>query len=224
MSHTKPWQEVDDYLVALLGLDDRDLQAALAHSRVASLPEIQVSLPIGALLGVLTRAVQARLVLEIGTLAGYSTILLARNLAPGGQVVTLEIDPAHAAVARANLERADLADSVNIVVGPAMDSLRMLAGTLTSPVDLVFIDADKPAYPEYLEAVVPLCRPGALIIADNVVRSGAVADDGNADPVVVGVRRFVEAMARHPLLTGTVIQTVGAKGHDGLAFAVVGGE
>lgn len=215
------WLAVDDYVADVFGLRDEVLERTLSRSRDAGLPEIQVSPAQGALLEVLARAVRARLVVEIGTLGGYGAIFLARGLVPGGRVVTLELDPAHAEVARANLADAGLADRVDVREGPALDSLARLRGELEEPVDLVFIDADKRTYPEYLAAVLPMCRTGALIVADNVVREGAVADESNRDPDIVGARQLNRAIADDDSLRGTVIQTVGVKGHDGLAIAVV---
>lgn len=215
------WVPVDEYVTEVFGLHGPMFERVLSRSRDAGLPEIQVSPAQGALLEVLARAVGARLVIEIGTLGGYSTIFLARGLAPGGRIVTLELDSAHAEVARANLADAGLDDRVDVLEGPALDSLAQLGDALDEPVDLVFIDADKRTYPEYLASVLPMCRAGALIVADNVVRDGAVVDESNRDPDIVGARRLNQAIADDDRLRGTVIQTVGIKGHDGLAIAVV---
>jgi predicted O-methyltransferase YrrM len=217
------WVAVDAYVADLFGLHDEALEAALARSREAGLPAIEVSPAQGAFLGILVRAAGARRVLEIGTLGGYSSILLARGLPPGGRVLTLERDSKHAAVARANLEDAGLADRVEVLEGPALETLARLQAERVEPFDLVFVDAEKKDYPDYLAAALPLCRPGTLIVADNVVRKGAVADAADTDPPVVGARRFLEAVARDPRLEGTVIQTVGRKGHDGMAVAIVRG-
>ncbi len=221
MSGPDTWRAVDEYLAGLYDLRDDALEGARARSREAGLPEIEVSAVQGALLEVLARAVCARQVLEIGTLGGYSTIFLARGVAPGGRVVTLERDPVHARVARRNFEAAGLAPHVELLEGPALETLARLRDERRDPFDLVFIDADKADYPEYLAAVLPLCRAGTLIVADNVVRKGAVADADDPDPRVQGARRFHEAIARDPRLRGSVIQTVGQKGHDGMAVAVV---
>ena len=213
------WRDVDDYFTELLIPDDPVLAGTLAASRAAGLPDIQVSPTQGRLLNLLARLCGARRILELGTLGGYSTIWLARALPPGGQLVTLEADPAHADVARANLARAGLADSVELVLGPAAQTLPGLTG----PFDLIFIDADKPGYPEYLRACLPLSRPGTVLVADNVVRDGQVADPGSTDERVQGVRRFTELVAAEPRLTATGIQTVGVKGYDGFVLALVTG-
>ena len=213
------WAEVDAALAALLAPPDEVLDAALAASAAAGLPAHDVSPLQGKLLELLARLQGARAILELGTLGGYSTIWLARALPPGGRLVTLEADPRHAEVARANLARAGLAAAVEVRVGPALETLPSLAG----PFDLVFIDADKRSNPEYLAWALELTRPGSLIVADNVVRGGAVADEGSTDAGVRGVRRFLELVAAEPRLHATAIQTVGAKGYDGFALALVTG-
>lgn len=213
------WRDVDDYFTRLLVPDDPVLTAALAASEAAGLPTIQVTPTQGALLNLLARMCGAQRILELGTLGGYSTIWLARALPPGGRLVTCEADPAHAEVARQNLAHAGLTDTVEVLLGPAEATLP----TLTGPYDLVFIDADKPAYPDYLRACLPLCRPGTVIVADNVVRDGRLADPDSTDPRVAGVRRFTELVAAEPGLSATGIQTVGAKGYDGFVLAVVTG-
>lgn len=215
------WSTMDHYIADLLIRPDLALTAALEASAAAGLPSISVSPAQGKLLALLAQTMGARRVLELGTLGGYSAIWMARALPPDGHLLTLEIDPAHAAVARANLERAGVAERVTVQVGSARDTLRNLAAEKVPPFDLVFIDADKPGYPEYLELVLPLVRRGSLIIADNVVRGGSVADASSADPNVQAVRRYHELVAAHPRLSATVIQTVGVKGYDGLSFAVV---
>jgi predicted O-methyltransferase YrrM len=172
-------------------------------------------------LELLARLQGARAILEIGTLGGYSTIWLARALPAGGRVVTLEANAAYAEVARANIARAGVADVVDVRVGPALDTLPLLA--TEAPFDLVFIDADKRSNPEYLGWALELSRPGTLIVADNIVRGGAVADGGSDDPSVVGVRRFLELVAAEPRLSATAVQTVGVKGYDGLVLALVTG-
>jgi predicted O-methyltransferase YrrM len=221
MTSRDTWDSVDAYLTELLGHSDEELETALARSREAGLPAIEVSPEQGALLGILARALGARRVLEIGTLGGYSSTLLARGLLPGGRLLTLELDPEHAEVARSNLAAAGLTDRVDVLEGPALDTLVRLRAGFDEPFDLVFIDAEKADYPDYLAAVIPLCRPGTLILADNVVRKGAVVDASDSDPRVVGARRFLENVARDPRLRGTVLQTVGRKGHDGMAVVVV---
>ena len=201
------WTAVDRYVAGLL-LDP-------VEGVAGGLPPHEVSPPQGALLELLARAAGARRILEIGTLGGYSTIWLARS---GGHVTTLEVDAGYAAAARANLARAGVADRVDVIVGPALETLPGLDG----PFDLVFVDADKRANPEYLRWAIRLSRPGTLIVADNVVRGGAVIDGDDPDPSVRGVRAFFEALAAEPRVRATAIQTVGAKGHDGFALAVVG--
>jgi predicted O-methyltransferase YrrM len=216
------WAVVDGYLTELFGGEDEVLTEAVAAGEAAGLPDIQVSPEQGRLLQVLARSVSARSVLEIGTLAGYSTIWLARALPPkDGRLVTLEAEPKHAEVARANFKRAGLAEIVEVRVGPASETLAKLAAAGAGPFDLVFIDADKPGYADYLSWSLKLTRPGSLIVADNVVRNGAIADPANQDPNVVGVRQYIELVAAEPRLTATVLQTVGVKGYDGLSIAVV---
>ena len=215
------WTAVDDYITGLLVPPDPALDAALQATEDAGLPPIQVAPNQGKLLGILAQAVSARSILEIGTLGGYSTIWLARALSPGGKLITLELDPKHATVARANIEKAGLAEVVEVRVGAALDTLQGLAAEGRAPFDLVFIDADKPNTAAYFEWALKLTRPGSLIITDNVVRNGAVADADSDDPNVQGVRRFNAALAAEPRVTATIIQTVGSKGYDGLAIALV---
>jgi predicted O-methyltransferase YrrM len=215
------WQEVDDHLVELFELDDDALRAALAATVAAGMPQIQVSATLGRFLNIQARAIGARRILEIGTLAGYSSIWLARALPVDGRLVTLEVEPRHAEVARANLDRAGLAALVEIRVGPAAGSLAALVADGAEPFDMVFIDADKEGYPDYLEWSLRLSRPGTLIVADNVVRGGAIIDAASSDGRVQGIRRFNEALARDPRVAATILQTVGSKGYDGIAFAVV---
>jgi len=215
------WDRVDRYLSELLIPDDPVLDAALRASAEANLPEIQVSPPQGKLLELLARIRGTRRILEIGTLGGYSTIWLARALPPDGRLVSLELNPRHAAVARANLARAGLDRSVEIRDGPAADSLARLVAEGAEPFDLIFIDADKVGYPEYLGWALRLSRRGTVIVADNVVRNGAVADAASADPNVQAIRRFHEMLARESRLSATAIQTVGSKGYDGFALAFV---
>ena len=215
------WTAVDDYIGGLFLTPDAALEAALADSAAAGLPEIAVSPAQGKLLTLLARAIGARRILEIGTLGGYSAICLARALPPDGRLVTLELEPKHAAVARANLARAGLAERVEVRVGPAVMSLAHLAAKGAEPFDLVFIDAAKPSYVAYLQGSLPLARPGTLIIADNVVRQGRVLDAASDDANAQGARRFNEQLAADPRLSAVVLQTVGSKGHDGLAIALV---
>jgi predicted O-methyltransferase YrrM len=211
------WRAVDAYFDGLLLPPDPALDAARQASADAGLPAHEVAPNQGKLLHLLARLQQARTILEIGTLGGISTIWLARALEPHGRLVTLESDPHHAAVAEANIARAGLSDRVDLHVGPALDTL----SRLTRPFDMTFIDADKRSNPEYLEHAITLSRPGSLIVADNVVRGGAVADEASDDPAVRGVRRFTEMLGADPRLEATAVQTVGAKGHDGFVLAIV---
>ncbi|MEM0129287.1 MAG: O-methyltransferase [Thermoplasmata archaeon] len=215
------WVAVDAYVERTLGGEDSALAAAREASREAGLPPIQVSAVQGKLLHVLARAVRARRVLEIGTLGGYSTLWLARAVAPEGHVTTLEINPGHVAVAQRNLRAAGVEPFVTIRPGPALQSLDAMVPDRDARFDFVFLDADKPAYPAYLERILRLVRPGALLVADNVVRGGAVADPASADPNVRGVRELQEAIGRSPHLVATTVQTVGAKGYDGVTIALV---
>jgi len=217
------WTTVDAYLADLFAPHDEALADALAASGAAGLPDIQVSPPLGRFLQLLATVAGARRILEIGTLGGYSTIWLARALPAGGRLVTLELQPHHADVARSNFARAGLDDRVEVIVGPALDSLRELVATGTEPFDFVFIDADKEPYADYLALSLRLARPGTVIIADNVVRGGIVADASTDDSRALGARRFHAAVAGNPNLVATVIQTLGVKGYDGFSFIVVKG-
>ena len=216
------WTHVDEHLVATLLPHDPSLDAALAESEAAGLPAISVAPNQGKLLSLLARISGARRVLEIGTLGGYSTIWLARGVPADGTVVTLELEPRNAEVARTNLERAGVGDRVEIRVGPAADTLAGMVAAGTEPFDLVFIDADKDGYPTYLQRTLELSRPGTVIVADNVVRGGAVADDATVDPMALGVRRFLADASGDARIDATAVQTVGTKGHDGFALLVVG--
>jgi predicted O-methyltransferase YrrM len=217
------WSEVDDYLAAALLPPDAALEAALAASDAAGLPAIQVSATQGKLLELLARTRGARRILEIGTLGGYSTIWLARALPEDGRLVTLEASPRHAGVARANLARAGFGDRVEVRVGKALDTLPGVEADRLGPFDLFFIDADKANIPEYMRWAMHLASPGAVIVVDNVVRGGAVADADSGDESVDGARRLIDMLSVEPRLDATVIQTVGAKGYDGFALAVVKG-
>jgi predicted O-methyltransferase YrrM len=215
------WTAVDGYITGLLVPADPALDAALEASAAAGLPAIGVAPNQGKLLMLLARLQGARRILEIGTLGGYSTIWLARALPPGGRLVTLEADPEYAGVARANLARAGFADVAEVRVGPAAESLPRLAEEGAGPFDVVFIDADKPSTPEYFRWALRLARRGTLIVVDNVVRDGAVIDGDSEDPAVRGIRRFNELAAAEPRVSATAIQTVGSKGYDGFALALV---
>jgi predicted O-methyltransferase YrrM len=218
------WTKVDDYFAGLFVPPDPVLDAALAASDAAGLPAINVAPNQGKLLMLLARMKGARRILEIGTLGGYSTIWLARALPKDGRLVTLEADGQHAEVARANIARAGLGDIVEVRLGLAIETLPALVKEGAGPFDLIFIDADKPNNPRYLAFALALSRPGTLIIADNVVRAGAVTDAKSHDPSVVGIRRFNELVAAEKRLSATAIQTVGGKGYDGLVIALVTGE
>lgn len=212
------WEIVDHYLEGLLVPRDEGLEATLRESATAGFPPIQVSPSQGRFLRLLVSSLGARRILEIGTLAGYSAIAMARALPPGGQIITLEADPRHAEVARANFERAGVAGAVEVRVGPALSTLPRLAAEHPEPFDFVFLDADRPHTVEYFDWVLRLTRPGSVLVVDNVVRQGAVADAQSTDENVRGMRRFLERLAREPRAEGIVLQTVGAKGYDGFAF------
>jgi predicted O-methyltransferase YrrM len=215
------WTSVDDYLVALLAPSDEALTSALADSDAAGLPPIAVAPNQGKMLELLARATGARRILEIGTLGGYSTISLARAVPVGGALITLELEDKHARVARANLERAGLSSVVTVQVGPAADSLRSLVAQEEETFDFIFIDADKEGYPEYLELSLALAHAGTLIVADNVIRNGEVANPNSSDERVRGVQLFLELAAADPRVSATAIQTVGSKGYDGFALLLV---
>jgi predicted O-methyltransferase YrrM len=220
---TDRWTDVDRYLTATLLPDDPALEGALALADAEGLPAISVSATQGRMLQVLVESLGATAVLEVGTLAGYSSIWMARGLGPGGRLVTLELDPHHASVARRNHERAGLSGVVELRLGPAAESLAKLVAEGAGPFDLIFIDADKPSYPDYLRWSLQLSRPGTVIVADNVIRAGEVANGGTENPIVQGVRAFLEQLGAEPRIVATAIQTVGAKGYDGFALALVTG-
>jgi predicted O-methyltransferase YrrM len=218
------WTEMDQYLAQMFAPPDPVLEQALAAADAAGMPSINVSPIQGRLLYLLARTVRAQRILEIGTLAAYSTIWLARGLEPGGRLVSLEINPEHAAVARANLSRAGLSESVEVRVGNALDSLTELAASGGAPFDLMFIDADKPSAPDYVSWAIQLSRPGGLIIVDNIIRGGRTADPATTDENARGMQVALEVLGRDPRVAGGALQTVGAKGWDGFAIAVVQGE
>ncbi|MEU0369143.1 O-methyltransferase [Streptomyces sp. NPDC006283] len=216
------WQAVDSYISDLLVPEDEALTAALTASDAAGLPAISVAPNQGKLLHLLARTQGARTALEIGTLGGYSTIWLARALPADGRLISLEYDPAHADVARANLARAGLDKVAEVRTGAALDTLpRIAAEPGAGPFDLVFIDADKRNNPRYVEWALRLTRPGSVIIVDNVVRGGAVTDASSEDPAITGTREMFELVAREPRLDATALQTVGVKGYDGMLVARV---
>jgi len=211
-------QDVDAFLDSTLVGDDPVLSAALEDSDAAGLPRIAVSVQQGKFLCLLAGAMQAHRILEIGTLGGFSTIWLVRGAGPQGRVVTLEYEPRHAEVARANLERAGVSDRVEVVVGAALDTLPTVTG---GPFDLVFIDADKENYDAYLEWAIKLTHPGSVIVVDNVIRDGQILAPESDDAKVAATRKTLQAMGEHPRLDTAVIQTVGAKHWDGFALALV---
>lgn len=222
MATEERWTQVDAWLDEVVVRPDASLQAALEATRDAGMPMIAVSASQGKWLHLLARAMGARRILEVGTLGGYSAIWLATALPADGRLVTLELSEEHATVARTNLQRAGVGDRVDIRVAPAADSLAAMVAAGEAPFDLCFIDADKPGYPTYLRHALELVRPGGAIVADNMVRGGSIADPESADPMVLGVRQTLELMAAEPRLSTTVIQTVGDKGYDGFALAIVG--
>jgi predicted O-methyltransferase YrrM len=216
MTNPGQWAHVDKYLVDRLITPDL-ARGPIEASVATGLPQHEVSPPQGKLLRLLAQMAGARSILELGTLGGYSTIWLAGALPAHGRLVTLEADPSYADAARVNVERAGLASRVEIRTGPALETLPQLDG----PFDLIFIDADKRSNPQYLEHALRLSRPGTVIVADNVIRDGAVLDEESGDPSVDGVRRFIDMVAADPRLDATAIQTVGAKGWDGFVLARV---
>jgi caffeoyl-CoA O-methyltransferase len=211
------FEQVDEYIRDLVGSEDEILQATNDSVNEANIPPISVSANQGKFLQVLAKTCNARNILEIGTLVGYSTIWMARALPKGGKLISLEYEPRHADVAERNIDRAGLSNVVEIRVGKALDLLPKLTG----PFDMIFIDADKPPYKEYFEWAMKLSRPGTLIVADNVIRDGQVTDPDSKDEMVQGARRFNEFLSTVPGVTATIIQTVGSKMHDGMALAVV---
>jgi predicted O-methyltransferase YrrM len=219
MATQETWSTVDDYLVGLLIGKDAALDAALKASADAGLPQIQVSPMQGKFLHLLAKVRGAKNILEIGTLGGYSTIWLARALPPGGKLITLEYAPKHADVARANLKRAGLEQIVEVIVGRAIETLPKLESR--GPFDLIFIDADKVSTADYFEWAIKFSKPGSVIIVDNVIRKGAIVDAKSNDENVRAIRKFNEILAKEKRVSATTIQTVGSKGYDGFAMAVV---
>ena len=215
------WSKVDDYINETLVPGDAALENALKKSAEAGLPQIQVSPSQGKLLHLLARNIGARRILEIGTLGGYSTIWLARALPPDGKLITLEFSPKHAEVAKGNIAAAGLAEKVELRLGPALETLPKLAAEKQAPFDFIFIDADKKSMPEYFDWALKLSRKGSLIFSDNVVRSGGIVDAASSDPDIQGVRRFYAALHSDPRVCVTAVQTVGSKGYDGYALALV---
>lgn len=215
---SKKWSEVDSYFSGLLAPEDDLLKASLDGNAKAGMPAHDVSASQGKMLALFIAMTGASRVLEIGTLGGYSTIWMARALPDGGKITTIEANEHHAAVATSNIERAGFAGQVDLLIGAALDVLPHIAEKLDRPFDLIFIDADKPNNPNYLEWSLRLSRPGTVIIADNVVRGGAVSDPDSEDANVRGVRQFLAMVADNPRLDATAIQTVGEKGWDGFAL------
>ena len=215
------WSAVDKYLTEVAVRPEPAVEDALTASHAAGLPAIAVSAPQGKQLMLLAKLQGARSILEIGTLGGYSTIWLARALPAGGRLVTLESDPKHAAVALSNIAHAGLTDVVELRLGPALEALPALFAEGRGPFDFIFIDADKPSIPDYFTWSLKLSRPGSVIIVDNVIRNGAMIDPESGDANVKGVRRFNDMLATEARVSATVIQTVGCKGYDGFAMALV---
>lgn len=218
------WIAVDSYLTGLFIGCEGALDGALSDSAAAGLPAINVTPPQGKLLHLLAKMLDAKRVLELGTLGGYSTIWLARALPAGGRLVTVECDPKHAAVAEKNFERAGLIDKIDLRIGKAIEVLPQLAAEGAGPFDLVFIDADKPSTVDYFQWALKLTRPGSVIVVDNVIRDGKVIDATSPDPSVQGIRRFNDLLAKEQRVSATAIQTVGSKGYDGFAIARVNSE
>ena len=215
------WTDVDRYLNATLVPSEVVLESALAANAAAELPSIDVSPTQGKFLHMLALMLGARRILEIGTLGGYSTIWLARALPRNGRLITMEFSPKHAAVAKENIARAGFEKIVEIRIGPAADSLAQLHAENPQPFDLIFIDADKPSNPTYLEWAIKLSRKGTLIVVDNVIRDGEIANASSTDPAITGTRAMFEMLSANPRLCATALQTVGSKGYDGFALALV---
>jgi len=215
------WGRVDEYIVDKLVQEDASLEAALAANAAVGLPAMDVSAAQGKFLNLMVRITGAKRVLELGTLCGYSTIWMAKALPADGQLVTLEYDPRHATVARQNIDNAGVGDKVTIHVGAAVETLPLVAAQYPEPFDFIFIDADKPSNPIYLDWAIKLSRPGTVIILDNVIRDGKVLDPGSADPRIIGTRAAYDIIGAHPRLQATALQTVGAKGWDGFAIMLV---
>jgi predicted O-methyltransferase YrrM len=217
----KLFEQVDQYIGNLLGHEDDALKTAIKAIDAAGIPQISVTANQGKFLQVLAKLVNAKKILEVGTLGGYSTIWMARALPANGKLITLEIDRAHADVALQNFKNAGVDDKIELRLGPALETLPALLQENAGPFDMIFIDADKPPYPEYFDWALKLSRPGTLIIADNVIREGKVLDENHPDDKVQGVHRLNKILSGNEKVTATILQTVGAKEHDGMAIAVV---
>jgi predicted O-methyltransferase YrrM len=221
MNAQENWSAADEFVEGLLHPEDPIMEAYAGANAAAGLPPIDVSAVQGKFLHLLAQTQGARSILEIGTLGGYSTTWLARALPEGGSLITLELDPTHARVARANLATAGVSDRVEVIEGPAAQSLARLHAEKRGPFDFIFIDADKPGYPVYLDWALKISRPGTLIVADNVVRKGQISDPSSLDVNVQAARAFIQKVGAEPRLNATVVQTVGRKGHDGFLLARV---
>jgi len=217
----KVFKAVDRYISDLFNPKDDALIAAELSHKQEGIPNINVSPNLGKLLYLLVKLTNAKKILELGTLAGYSTIWMAKALSEDGRLISLEIDPHHADIARKNISRSGLSDKIEIRVGKAIELLPVLEKENAGPFDMIFIDADKPPYTEYFEWSLKLSRPGTLIIADNVIRDGKVLDPNQEDPMVKGAQRFTKALAAHKGVDATILQTIGVKEYDGMAIAVV---
>ena len=215
------FEKVDDYIVGLFAPEDEPLKQTIQSLEREDIPQISISANQGKFLQVMARLAGAKRILELGTLGGYSTIWMARALPENGRLVTLELEERHAKVAEKNFIAAGVADKVEIIIGKGIDLLQQMIDRNEAAFDMIFIDADKEAYTDYLKLAIKLSRTGTLIIADNVIRAGKVLDESNNDEMVAGVRRFNKALAQDPRVTATIIQTVGCKEHDGMAIAVV---
>lgn len=221
MNDRTTWEQVDQYITERLIAKDEVLEHVLAANARAGLPPFDVSPSQGKLLNIFAQMQGAARILEIGTLGGYSTIWLARALPHNGQIITLEVDPHHAEVAQANLTLAGVAGQVELRVGDALEQLALMEQEQTVSFDLIFIDADKPNNPNYLQWALRFSHPGTVIIGDNVIREGEVINESSDDPRVIGVRRFFDLLAEEPRMTATAIQTVGSKGYDGFVIGIV---
>lgn len=213
--------EVDNYICSLVASEDEALKATIQSIEASGIPSISVSAVQGKYLQVLAKLCNAKRILEIGTLAGYSTIWMARALPQDGKLISLEYEPKHAEIAEKNIAYAGLSDKVEVRVGKALDILPKLAEENAGPFDMIFIDADKLPYAEYFQWALKLSRPGTLIVADNVIREGRVLQDGHEDDMVKGVQRFNKLLSETKEVTASIMQTIGAKDHDGIAIAVV---
>lgn len=215
------WEQVDEYIVDRLCPNDRVLDEVIVTNRKADLPEIDVTANQGKFLQLLVQIKGAKRILEIGTLGAYSTIWMARGLTEGGRIITLELSPHHAEVAKKNIARAGLEQTIEVRTGDALEQLAQMEKEGVEPFDLIFIDADKPNNPNYLRWALHFSRPGTVIVGDNVIRTGEIADRHSTDPRVQGVRTFFDMLSGHPNISATALQTVGSKGYDGFMIGIV---